>query len=74
VTLAFCWTHWRREFVKIDEGGPAPIVHEALERIAALYAIDNRIRCRYGFNHWHGLVAFLTTAVSKWIPTASTAR
>ena len=46
VTLAFCWTHWRREFVKIDEGGPAPIAHEALERIAALYAIENRIRGR----------------------------
>jgi len=44
VTLAFCWTHWRRGFVKIDEGGPAPIAHEALERIAALYAIENRIR------------------------------
>ena len=46
VTLAFCWTHWRREFVKIDEGGPAPIAHEALERIAALYAIESRIRGR----------------------------
>src|ERR1700730_4923246 len=46
VTLAFCWTHWRRGFVKIDDGGPAPIAHEALERIAALYAIENRIRGR----------------------------
>jgi len=43
-TLAFCWTHWRRGFVEIEEGGPAPIAHEALERIAALYAIENRIR------------------------------
>ena len=33
-------------FVEIDEGGPAPIAHEALERIAALYAIENRIRGR----------------------------
>jgi transposase len=46
VTLAFCWTHWRRGFVEIDEGGPAPIAHEALERIAALYAIESRIRGR----------------------------
>ena len=45
-TLAFCWTHWRRGFVEIEEGGPAPIAHEALERIAALYAIENRIRGR----------------------------
>ena len=46
VTLDFCWAHWRHGFVKIDEGGPAPIAHEALERIAALYAIENRIRGR----------------------------
>jgi len=32
--------------VEIDEGGPAPIAHEALERIAALYAIESRIRGR----------------------------
>jgi len=46
VTLAFCWSHWRRKFVDIDRGGPAPIAHEALERIAALYAIESRIRAR----------------------------
>jgi transposase len=44
ITLAFCWSHWRRLFVDIDRGGPAPIAREALERIAALYAIENRIR------------------------------
>jgi transposase len=46
VTLAFCWSHWRRKFVEIDRGGPAPIAHEALEGIAALYAIEGRIRGR----------------------------
>jgi hypothetical protein len=46
VTLAFCWSHWRREFFDIDKGGPAPIADEALERIAALYAIESRIRGR----------------------------
>jgi transposase len=46
VTLAFCWLHWRRHFFDIDKGGPAPIAHEALERIAALYAIESRIRGR----------------------------
>jgi transposase len=46
VTLAFCWSHWRREFFDIDKGGPAPIAHEALERIAVLYAIESRIRGR----------------------------
>jgi transposase len=46
VMLAFCWLHWRREFFDIDKGGAAPIAHEALERIAALYAIESRIRAR----------------------------
>ena len=46
VTLAYCWLHWRRYFFDIDKGGPAPIAHEALERIAALYAIESRIRGR----------------------------
>jgi len=46
VTLAYCWLHWRRYFFDIDKGGAAPIAHEALERIAALYAIENRIRGR----------------------------
>ena len=46
MTLAFCWLHWRRHFFDIDKGGPAPIAHEALERIAALYAIESRIRGR----------------------------
>ncbi|HUA56545.1 MAG TPA: IS66 family transposase [Candidatus Sulfotelmatobacter sp.] len=46
ITLAFCWAHWRRKFVEIDRGGGAPIAHEALERIAALYAVETRIRGR----------------------------
>src|SRR6202795_459240 len=45
-TLAHCWLHWRRYFFDIDKAGPAPIAHEALERIAALYAIESRIRGR----------------------------
>jgi transposase len=46
VTLAYCWLHWRRYFFDIDKDGPAPIAHEALQRIAALYAIESRIRGR----------------------------
>ena len=38
--------HWRRYFFDIDKNGPAPIAHEALERIAALSAIESRIRGR----------------------------
>ncbi|HYZ43768.1 MAG TPA: IS66 family transposase [Xanthobacteraceae bacterium] len=44
MALAFCWAHWRRKFVEIDRAGAAPIAREALERIAALYAIECRIR------------------------------
>ena len=46
ITLAFCWAHLRRRFYDIAEGGPAPIASEALERIAALYAIEKTIRGR----------------------------
>jgi transposase len=45
VTLAFCMAHWRRQFYEVASGGkPAPIANEALARIAALYAIEERIR------------------------------
>jgi hypothetical protein len=44
ISLVFCWSHWRRLFFDIDRGGAAPIAHEALERIAELYAIEGRIR------------------------------
>jgi transposase len=46
IILAFCWAHLRRRFYDIAEGGPAPIASEALERIAALYAIEKTIRGR----------------------------
>ena len=44
ITLAFCWAHLRRQFFDIAKGGNAPIASEALERIAALYAIEKTIR------------------------------
>jgi transposase len=44
ITLAFCWAHLRRQFFDIAKGGSAPIASEALERIAALYAIEQTIR------------------------------
>ena len=44
ITLAFCWAHLRRAFYDIAKGGDAPIASEALERIAALYAIEKTIR------------------------------
>jgi transposase len=44
ITLAFCWAHLRRRFFDIAKDGYAPIASEALERIAALYAIEKTIR------------------------------
>jgi transposase len=46
ITLAFCWSHLRRRFFDVAEGGPAPIATEALARIAVLYAIEKTIRGR----------------------------
>ena len=44
--LAFCWSHVRRRFYELAQGGPAPIASEALTRIAALYRIEADIRGR----------------------------
>jgi transposase len=46
VELAFCWSHVRRRFYELAAAGPAPIATEALERIAALYAVEAEIRGR----------------------------
>ncbi len=46
VKLAFCWTHVRRYFYELAVGGTMPIASEALERIAALYAVEKDIRGR----------------------------
>jgi len=43
VTLAFCWSHWRRRFYEIAKAGSAPIAEEALRRIAGLYKIEAQI-------------------------------
>jgi transposase len=44
ITLAFCWSHVRREFVDLAKGKTAPIAAELLQRVAALYAIEAEIR------------------------------
>lgn len=43
MTLAFCWSHARREFIELAKG-KMPIATEALQRIAALYAIEAEVR------------------------------
>jgi transposase len=44
ITLAFCWSHARREFIELAKGKAAPIATETLRRIAALYAIEAEAR------------------------------
>jgi transposase len=41
---AACWAHARRKFYDIYESTDSPIAREALERIAALYQIEDDIR------------------------------
>ncbi len=43
ITLAFCWSHVRREFIELAKS-KMPIATEALQRIAALYAIEAEVR------------------------------
>jgi transposase len=44
VTLAYCWSHVRRRFYEIAQGGNAPIAEAALRRINALYHVEAMIR------------------------------
>lgn len=44
ITLAFCWSHVRREFIELAKGKAAPVATETLQRIAALYAIEAEMR------------------------------
>jgi transposase len=43
---AGCWAHVRRKFYDLEQAHSSPIAREALERIAALYAIEGAIRGR----------------------------
>ena len=44
VTLAYCWSHVRRRFYEIAQGGNAPTADEALQRIAGLFGLERTIR------------------------------
>jgi hypothetical protein len=39
-----CWAHVRRKFYDLTLGHPAPLAHDALTRIAVLYAIEAELR------------------------------
>ena len=44
ISLAYCWSHCRREFFDLAKTAPAPIATEALRRIAEFYQIEAEIR------------------------------
>jgi transposase len=44
LVLANCWGHFRRQFYDIAKGGNAPIATQVLQRVAALYTIEDEIR------------------------------
>src|SRR4029077_6569793 len=44
VTLAYCWSHLRRQFYEVYVGGNAPIATEALAPIKLLYDTEADIR------------------------------
>jgi len=44
VTLAYCWSHLRRQFYEVYVGGNAPIATEALARIKPLYDVEAEVR------------------------------
>ncbi|HEX8797162.1 MAG TPA: IS66 family transposase [Terriglobales bacterium] len=41
-----CWAHVRRKFYDLEQAHASPLAREALERIAALYAVEDEIRGR----------------------------
>jgi transposase len=44
ITEAACWAHVRRKFFDLFEANQSPVAAQALERIGALYAIEEQIR------------------------------
>lgn len=44
ITLAACWAHTRRKFYEVAQAEDTPIAHEALRRIASLYAVEAQVR------------------------------
>jgi hypothetical protein len=75
VTLAFCWSHLRRQFVKLEREAapaPAPVAHEALRYIAQLYTIEKALRGRSAEDRRAGRQAQakpLAEALKSWFAT-----
>jgi transposase len=44
ISEAACWAHVRRKFFDVHAAGASPVAKEALDRIGALYAVEESIR------------------------------
>lgn len=44
VVLAACWAHTRRKFYEVAQAEDTPLAHEAVRRIAGIYAVEARVR------------------------------
>ena len=77
-TEAACWAHARRKFFDVHAVGGSPIAKEALDKIAALYAIEAHIRGwppderqRYREHHAAPLIADLKAWLEATLPKLS---
>ena len=70
VTEAACWAHVRRKFFDVHADTSSPLAHEALQRIAALYAVESTIRGQSPDVRLHARQAQsapLFTALKHWL-------
>jgi hypothetical protein len=65
ITVAFCWSHLRREFFKIAERGDAPIATEAVARIGQIYAIEKDLRGKSADERRAARFGLLTVIVTR---------
>ena len=65
ITVAFCWSHLRREFFKIAERGDAPIATEAVARIGQICAIDKDMRGKSADERGAARFGLLTVIVTR---------
>ena len=72
VIEAACMAHARRKFFDVHESTKSPLAREALERIAALYRIEETIRGRLPAQRLHARQAHtapLMAELSRWMET-----
>lgn len=69
---AACWAHARRKLHDVHEATKSPLAHEALTRIAALYAIEREINGRPPFERQQARdarLALLMRDLHAWFTT-----